>query len=81
MTASGAGTVYSWIGVQRALTPEFESEVPYTIAAVELTEGGRVFARLEGPEPTTPGDEVTATFVDHDDWTELRFRTQRNAAP
>jgi uncharacterized OB-fold protein len=78
VTASGEGTVYSWVGVQRALTPGFESEVPYTIAAVELTEGARVFGRLEGPEPTAPGGTVTATFVDHDEWTELRFRTQGN---
>jgi uncharacterized OB-fold protein len=72
--ASGEGHVYSWVGVQRALTPRFEAEVPYTIATVELDEGARVFGRLEGPEPTAPGGAVTASFVDHDAWTELRFR-------
>jgi len=66
--------VYSWVGVRRALTPGLEAEVPYTIAAVDLAEGARVFGRLEGPEPTSPGATVTATFVDHDEWTELRFR-------
>jgi uncharacterized OB-fold protein len=71
---SGEGVVYSWVGVQRALTPAFESEVPYTIATVELAEGARVFARLDGSEPTRPGGAVAATFVDHADWTELRFR-------
>ena len=70
---SGRGQVYSWVGVRRALTPDFESEVPYTIAAVALTEGARVFARLEGPEPQAPGGAVTATYVDHAEWTELRF--------
>jgi uncharacterized OB-fold protein len=74
VTASGEGHVYSWVGVQRALTPGFESEVPYTIATVELLEGARVFGLLEGPEPVAPGDAVTASFVDHDGWTELRFR-------
>ncbi len=66
--------MYSWVGVRRALTPGLEAEVPYTIAAVDLAEGARVFGRLEGPEPTAPGATVTATFVDHDEWTELRFR-------
>ena len=66
--------MYSWVGVRRALTPALEAEVPYTIAAVDLAEGARVFGRLEGPEPTSPGAAVTATFVDHDEWTELRFR-------
>jgi hypothetical protein len=77
---SGTGHVYSWVGVRRALTPAFESEVPYTIATVELAEGARVFARLDGPEPTIPGAEVEATFVDHPDWTELRFRPREDAA-
>lgn len=79
-SVSGNGRVYSWVGVQRALTPAFESEVPYTIATVELTEGARVFARLEGREPTRPGDEVEATFVDHPEWTELRFRPRGGAS-
>ena len=77
--ASGTGRVYSWVGVQRALTPAFETEVPYTIATVELEEGARVFARLDGPEPTAPGAEVEATFVDHAEWTELRFRFRERA--
>jgi len=78
-SVSGQGRVYSWVGVHRALTTDFESEVPYTIATVELAEGARAFARLEGPEPTRPGGEVTATFVDHPDWTELRFAPRTEA--
>jgi uncharacterized OB-fold protein len=74
IAASGEGRIYSWVGVQRALTPGLEAELPYTIATVELAEGPRVFGRLEGREPTAPGGAVTATFVDHDEWTELRFR-------
>jgi uncharacterized protein len=72
--ASGRGTVYSWVGVRRALTPGFESAVPYTIVTVDLAEGARAFGRLEGPEPGAPGGVVAAAFVDHDSWTELRFR-------
>jgi uncharacterized OB-fold protein len=65
--------VYSWVGVHRALTPAFQDDVPYTIATVDLVEGARAFARLVGPEPTEPGGEVVATYVDHAEWTELRF--------
>jgi uncharacterized OB-fold protein len=72
--------VYSWVGVQRALTPAFESEVPYTIATVDLDEGARAFGRLEGAEPTAPGGAVTATFVDHPEWTELRFVAREDAS-
>lgn len=70
---SGRGRVYSWVGVQRALTPAFEADVPYTIATVELEEGARAFGRLEGSEPRAPGGAVVATFVDRPEWTELRF--------
>ena len=66
----GRGRVYSWIVVHRALTGAHE--VPYTVAVVELPGGPRLLGRLEG----TPADgvEVEPFFVDHDDWTELRFR-------
>jgi hypothetical protein len=74
LTVTGEGQVYSWVGVHRALTPGYEGEVPYTIATVALAEGARVFGRLEGPEPVAPGGAVSAMFVDHDGWTELRFR-------
>lgn len=79
--ATGHGHVYSWVGVRRALTPGFETDVPYTIATVELVEGARVFARLEGSEPSEPGGSVVAMFVDHDGWTELRFRSNDEATP
>ena len=52
---SGRGRVYSWVGVQRALTPDFEAEVPYTIATVELEEGARVSVASRGPNPARPG--------------------------
>ena len=72
--ASGAGRVYSWITVHRALDAERADDVPYTIAAVELAEGCRVFARVEAAPETIAADlAVTARYVDHDGWTELRF--------
>ena len=72
--ASGAGRVYPWITVHRALDAERADDVPYTIAAVELAEGCRVFARVEAAPETIAADlAVTARYVDHDGWTELRF--------
>ena len=72
--AAGTGRVYSWITVRRALDVAQADEVPYTIAAVELAEGCRVFARLDAPPEAITADlAVTARYVDRDGWTELRF--------
>jgi uncharacterized OB-fold protein len=68
----GRGTVYSWIVVHRAFNEVFAPEVPYTIAVVELAPGCRTVARTEGG--VTAGTAVEPFFVDHDGWTELRFR-------
>ena len=70
----GQGSVYSWVRVHRAFNEALAAEVPYSIAVVELDEGCRVVARIEQPGAPSPGERVTATFADHDDWTELRFR-------
>ena len=78
--ATGHGSVYSWIGVQRALTPGFESDVPYTVLTVDLDGGGRMFGRLEGGTAATIGMRVAPLFVDHDDWCELRFRAEDTGA-
>lgn len=69
----GRGEVYSWIVVHRAFSPEFQSQVPYTLATVTLDEGCRVVGRLEGAAPDF-GLRVRASFFDHPAWTELRFR-------
>jgi uncharacterized OB-fold protein len=71
---AGNGTVYSWVRVHRAFNEALAAEVPYSIGVVELDEGCRVLARIEQPGAPSPGDRVTATFADHDAWTELRFR-------
>ena len=72
-TASGRGSVYSWVTVHVALTEAMRSEVPYTIGTVDLEEGCRVVARLELAGPPHAGDALVATYVDRDGWTELRF--------
>ena len=68
----GRATVYSWIVVHRAFNDAFAADVPYTIATVELAPGCRTVARVEGA--VSAGTPVEAFFVDHDGWTELRFR-------
>jgi uncharacterized OB-fold protein len=73
-TTSGKGSVYSWIVVHRAFDPAFASEVPYTLASIDLAEGGRVVARLEGAAAPRFGMQVQAVFLDHPEWTELRFQ-------
>jgi uncharacterized OB-fold protein len=72
-SASGDGSIYSWIVVHRAFDPAFEAEVPYTLATVELAEGCRVVGRLEGMQRPQFGSRVRAVYYDHPDWTELRF--------
>lgn len=72
VAVAGTGTVYSRIRVHRALHPDRVDEVPYTVAAVDLDGGGRIFGRVE-PDGAI-GDRVEPSFVDHDGWTELRFR-------
>jgi uncharacterized OB-fold protein len=71
---AGTGRVYSFVRVHRALTPAFADDVPYSVATVELDGGGRVFARIVPSDAAAVGIEVSPVFVDHDSWTELRFR-------
>jgi uncharacterized OB-fold protein len=73
--AEGTGVVYSWVTVHRPVGGAPDADVPYTIATVTLSEGCRVFARLETDgTPAKAGAPVTARFVDRaDGWTELRF--------
>ncbi|HZP31064.1 MAG TPA: OB-fold domain-containing protein [Acidimicrobiia bacterium] len=70
----GRGTVYSWIVVHRAFNPALASDVPYTVATVELAPGCRTVGRVEGDAALAAGDAVAPLFVDHEGWTELRFR-------
>ena len=60
--------------VHRSFGAPFADQVPYTVALVDLAEGCRVLGRLEGASsPVHAGLAVTARFVDHAAWTELRF--------
>jgi uncharacterized OB-fold protein len=67
------GEVYSWVRVERALTPDMADQVPYCIATIDLDGGGRLQGRLEPPDAAVIGLPVVPRFVDRDGWTELRF--------
>lgn len=56
VTLSGQGTVYSCTMLQAAATP-FEKNLPFQIAIIELEEGPRLTARIQG-EPVKIGDTV-----------------------
>ena len=71
VTSTGRGRIYSWIVVQRPLGTITEAELPCTIATVELDEGCRVLGRFSGVAGID--QPVTASYVDHDGWTELAF--------
>lgn len=61
--ASGHGQLYSWVVVHRALHPEYVGEVPYTIAAVDLDDGPRIFGRFVGEtDRLAAGFRVKAHF-------------------
>jgi uncharacterized OB-fold protein len=62
--ASGDGRVYSWVVVNRALDPAFAIDTPYTVAAIDLGEGPRMFGRLTGDGPVHAGDSVRAVFYE-----------------
>jgi uncharacterized OB-fold protein len=46
VTMSGRGRVYSFTVIQRAGTPAFRGEEPYTLAIVELDEGPRLMTNI-----------------------------------
>lgn len=71
--AAGRGSIYSWIVVRRAFDAAFRDQVPYTLATIDLEEGARTVARLEGGVEASFGLKVRAEFFDHPEWTELRF--------
>lgn len=47
--ASGRGRIAAWSKVTRAPRPEWQDQVPYAIAFVDLDEGVRLFTRIVGP--------------------------------
>ena len=50
--AAGTGTVHSFTVVHRAPAEEYRSEVPYTVALIDLDEGVRMMSRLVDCDPS-----------------------------
>ncbi|OGA57629.1 MAG: hypothetical protein A3G81_03895 [Betaproteobacteria bacterium RIFCSPLOWO2_12_FULL_65_14] len=80
ITASGRGTVFSWIVVRHPVPKEmYAGEVPYVVALVELEEGVRMPTNIVGCEPGAirAGMPVEVVFEDVSaDVTLPRFRPQ-----
>lgn len=65
VTASGAGTVYSFTVIRQNGVPPFSERVPFVVAAVDLDEqGARVLAAMPkcAPEAAEVGMRVRAEF-------------------
>jgi uncharacterized protein len=64
--SSGRGKVYSWITVVQAMVPAFNDAVPYTVPLVDLDEGVRMVAMIQGvaPEAMKIGMPVEIVFED-----------------
>ena len=63
---SGHGTIWSYTVARRATAPQWEEDVPYVIAIVELAEGPHMTANIIDCDPNSVrvGMQVEATFVD-----------------
>ena len=63
---SGHGTLVSWTTI-RVAPARYAAETPYTVGVVELDEGPRLTARLEGDaERFTSRDRLALTAIDSD---------------
>jgi hypothetical protein len=62
--ASGRGEVYSYTTVFRPPTRDFQPDVPYVVAVVELTEGVRVISHIVDcpPDRVRIGMPVEVSF-------------------
>ncbi|MEU7766570.1 OB-fold domain-containing protein [Nocardia sp. NPDC049190] len=46
--SEGRGALYTWVVVHHTFDEDLARQVPYVVGAVELDEGARIFARVEG---------------------------------
>lgn len=61
--ASGRGTLYSFTVCERAQSPEFEADVPYTVAAIALEEGPRMTSLLVDTPPAAVKCDMAVEVV------------------
>jgi len=48
-TASGQGTIRSWVVYHTAYHPDFKDRLPYNVAIVRLAEGPQLIANIDAP--------------------------------
>lgn len=62
----GTGSIYSYTTSRLAPGPDFEGEVPYVVALIELDEGIRMMSNVVDVEPegVRCGDRVEVVFRD-----------------
>jgi uncharacterized OB-fold protein len=51
VSSAGEGSLYTWTVCHVAFDPAFADDVPYVVGAIDLPEGARVMARIEGIDP------------------------------
>jgi len=71
--ASGRGTVYSWVVIHSPADPAFAEDAPYTVVAVHMDGGARLFGRITNG-PLHDGMPVEALVYTVDDIALLGFR-------
>ena len=74
--SAGQGRIYSFVVFHRVYHSAFESDVPYTVAVVELDEGPRLIANIVGtpPDDVRCDMRVRVTFESRGDATIPQFR-------
>lgn len=72
---SGRGEIYSYSTIYRALSPAFRDQVPYIVAAVELSEGPRMMTCVVdcAPADVRVGMPVEVTFLRESETIALPF--------
>jgi uncharacterized protein len=72
--ADPRGAVYSWVVINRALNPAFSHDAPYTITAVDLTEGARMVGRFLSEATIQAGMPVRVDIYEVDGHRLVGFR-------
>jgi uncharacterized OB-fold protein len=62
--SEGRGTVYTSTVVRRGALPPFDEQLPYALAAADLDDGVRVFARVVDADSVAIGDRVRIALRD-----------------
>jgi hypothetical protein len=69
------GTLWSFVVYHRAFQPELASQIPYTVAVIELDDGPYMFGRLiDGEKPPVVGERTVAEFIDAAGVPSVRWR-------